>query len=143
MKRIRLPGLNREIGIRMVKESAEGCIPAIEGLFLLDENMEWRATSKDVPLDNMVSFIPVKLLGNTCGEEVEWNAVWQPSATSGGRPPVFSGAGPTGILGFDLLTGWGNNFNCYLQQGVATISATCAGVTYGPVTISFLWGDLY
>jgi|GEM_PF-5375365 len=141
--KIKLPGMNREIGIRMVKEAAGGCIPAIEGLFLLDDNQEWKATSKDVPLANMISFIPVRLVGNTCGEEVTWNAVWEPSAVSGGRAPVFGSAGSTGILGFELLAGWGNNFNCYLQQGVATISASCAGVTYGPVTISFLWGDLY
>jgi len=137
LTKVVVEGAKKAFGVRMARAGA-GCVPDIRGLFLLDENMEWRATSKDVPLkEDIPSYLPVRLAGNICDEEVTWETEWQPTSSSA-LSPIFSGIGPVGIAGFQLHYNYWTSFYAYLPLGVLRISATCAGRTFGPVTITFL-----
>lgn len=147
MKRIKLPGLNREIGIRMVKESAlepvPECVPQIEGLFTWDSEPEdwlsqgWMA---DCPGWSM---IPVQLVGDTCGLPVTWRTEWTPQE-EGAESPGFLDAGQMGIVFFDRASEDGvpgPTGQYAIPAGLVEIWATLAGVEYGPVsiTLGILW----
>lgn len=147
--KIKLPGLKREIGIRMVKEAtpapapAPECVPQIEGLFTWDSEPEdwlsqgWMA---DCPPWSM---IPVKLVGDTCGLPVTWRTEWTPQE-EGTESPGFLDAGQMGIVFFDRASedGVPGPTGLYdIPAGLVEIWASVAGVEYGPVSITLgtLW----
>ncbi len=139
LKKVVVEGAKKAFGIRMAR-AGFGCVPDIRGLFLLDENMEWRATSIQVDIGvNIPSYLPVRLVGNICDEEVTWETEWQPTGP-GTLFPIFSGIGPVGIVGYQLYYEYFIYYSTLLSVGVLRISATCAGRKYGPVNITFLGG---
>jgi len=138
--------MNREIGIRMVKtpEPAEPeCVPQIEGLFLQDWFGEWKITEKyvlDYERDNYYTFELVRLLGDTCGQDVTWRTDFEPyeDFSTYWKPlyyfehPVFYGHGALGVVGYKRL---GRLWPFYPHPGVIRIWATVGGQEYGPVTL--------
>lgn len=144
LKKIVVAGAKAAFGIRMVKESTSlACTPKISGLFLQGDDLEWTLTEKEISLStDMYSFLPIRLVGETCGDEVIWSTSWQPGGYDG-TPPVFFGAGPLGIVGWSMMYSWGNWFSVGVQAGLLTVSAACAGTTFGPVEIMFTGGGYY
>ena len=141
LKKIVVAGAKAAFGIRMVKESTpHACTPKISGLFLQGEDLEWTLTEKEISLStDMYSFLPIRLIGETCGAEVTWSTSWQ-AAGYNGSPPVFFGLGPLGIVGWSMMYNYDVFFRVGVQAGLLTISAACAGTTYGPVEIVFVGG---
>jgi hypothetical protein len=144
-----VPGPTKEVSVRLVKlvtnsaQAQPGCTPDIQGLFLQDGSLEWTLTEKAVNLSwSQYSIIPVRLIGAICDADVSWSTYWQPSGYSG-NAPIFFGSGPVGIVGFYMLHDDRGFLRVDGQPGLLTISATCLGVTYGPVEITFTSGGYY
>lgn len=87
------------------------------------------------------SFIPVRLVGETCGAEVAWRTEWTPLDLSG-SPPVFFGMGQVGVVGYRTTLDWGS-WVLSRQPGILRIWAAVDGAEYGPVTITFTGGGYY
>jgi hypothetical protein len=141
LKKIVVASAKAAFGIRMVKDTgAETCTPKIKGLFLQDDELEWVSTEKIIPQTAIEypSFIPIRLMGDTCGQDVTWRTEYidEPFGEGGSRP-IFFGEGPLGIVGLAVdLWGWGEVFEQY-RGGVLYVWASCAGRQYGPVRVDF------
>jgi hypothetical protein len=139
MKTIRVPGATREVGVRLAKVTAPAavCTPAIKGLYLQDDNLEWKATEKTEPAvaTDFPSFIPIRLMGETCGEPVSWRTEWLPVSGECGAP-IFYSDGAVGIVGHLMVIESGSIYAPH-DAGELYVWAACAGTEYGPVHISY------
>jgi hypothetical protein len=150
LKKIIIAGAKAAFGIRMVKDTAAVvCTPKVTGLFLLDDDLEWTVTETEIVLTpglTLPSFIPIRLLGETCGAEVQWETSWEASYHYG-HTPLFWGSGPVGVVGWQMEFPWevsyylGAAVAFRICSGVLTVTASCGGVTYGPVTIRIVYGE--
>jgi len=86
------------------------------------------------------SFIPVRLVGETCNLPVTWRTEWTPEPAEG-NAPIFFGEGHLGIIGY-VVSG-GSPWEVSIQPGTLRVWATVAGREYGPVTIIFTGGGYY
>jgi len=156
MKTLIVPGPSREVGVRLTREAVPtatetpaACIPEIAGLVLpMDYNATeicraaQRASSFSCPYDTF-NFIPVQLSGNTCGLPVTWRYDWEPGDyVYPMTRPYFFEYGQTAVVAWthkyslDAESGL-YYYKATLQPGVFRVWATCDGIEFGPVTITF------
>jgi hypothetical protein len=142
LKKITVSEPTKTFGIRMAKKSAAACTPKISGLFLQDDNLDWKVTAITVSgTGTQYSFIPVRLMGETCCLPVVWSTEWTPAGYEG-TEPVFFGQGSVGIVGH-VMSGGEGQWEITMQPGTLRIWAKVAGKEYGPVTVTFEGGGSY
>lgn len=102
------------------------CGPAIIGLYWFAAG-EYASTEQTAVIDADDPALAVaKIVGEICGAEVVWSAIWEDSEAGEAGPPVVTPDGQALLVAADAET----------LPGTLTVSATVDGVSYGPITLT-------
>lgn len=102
------------------------CEPAITGLYWFAAG-EYASTEQTAVIDaDNPALAVAKIVGEICGAEVVWSAIWEDSEAGEAGPPVVTPDGQALVVAADAET----------IAGTLTVSATIDGVSYGPVALT-------
>lgn len=118
----------------VVETTTEPCAPTVTGLFWFsDESGAFDAVAESAYLmPNGEPAGPVaavaKLAGETCGQAIEWDQEWTPDDEGAPGPPLYFAIDRSLLVYVDGDT----------APGTLSVTATCGGTEYGPITLTFI-----
>lgn len=136
-QRVTVPG--QDAGLRLVLQrsqqlaqqpAAASCAADIAGLFWF-ANGEYSGTEQTAIIDAEYPILAVaKVVGEICGSNVEWSAVWEDSEAGEDGPPVVLPDGQALVIAADTET----------ITGTLVVQAVIDGVVYGPISLTLQAG---